>query len=217
MVVGVGGRIKRLLLFLPAIFYLNAFASEGYSFRGWQWPVSSLGCIQKRGREVLPRIIPHFRGQRRVSVAFPPKVESRCTISWNVAWPGGNESMDFPFRKNCVISLFTLRNRCLYTQPCVIKFIPSILILKGNFYSFENIYCVIFFFFSESLPRISKQSDILIAMNEKKYIYIKFYYVLLLHTLFRYFDVSLAFSKNKQKKKKTHSHISISTLSPLSI
>lgn len=128
---------------------------------------------------MLPRIIPHFRGQRRVSVAFSP--ESRIVARFLETCIVETRLWISRFDKNCAISVYVVctRNR-------MIKFIRSILILKGsNFYSFENIYRVIFFF-SGSLLRISKQSDILIAMNEKKiytYIYIKFYHVVLLHTL----------------------------------
>lgn len=164
MVVGVGGRIKRLLLFLPAIFYLNAFASEGYSFRGWQWPVSSLGCIQKRGGEVLPRIIPHFRGQRRVSVAFSP--ESRIVARFLETCIVETRLWISRFDKNCAISVYVVctRNR-------MIKFIHSIYWFWRVVIFIVSKIFIVLFFFSGSLLRISKQSDILIA-TKKKYIHI---------------------------------------------
>lgn len=76
---------------------------------------------------------------------------------------------------------------------------------------------MLFFFFSESLPRISKQSDILIAMNEKNiYIYKILLRSITSHVIPIFRRITCVFKK-QTKKKKTHSHISISTLSPLSI
>lgn len=114
---------------------------------------------------MLPRIIPHFRGQRRVSVAFSP--ESRIVARFLETCIVETRLWISRFDKNCAISVYVV-----YTRNRMIKFIRSILILKdSNFYSLENIYRVIFFF-SGSLLRISKQSDILIATKKNIYIYI---------------------------------------------
>lgn len=88
---------------------------------------------------MLPRIIPHFRGQRRVSVAFSP--ESRIVAPFLETCIVETRLWISRFDKNCAISVYVV-----YTRNRMIKFIRSILILKdSNFYSLENIYRVIFF------------------------------------------------------------------------
>lgn len=72
---------------------------------------------------------------------LPPKVES--LHDFLKRWRVETRVWISRFEKNCVISVY-IREIVVCTRNRVIKFIRSILILKGNFYSFENIYCIFF-------------------------------------------------------------------------
>lgn len=96
-------------------------------------------------RNAAERCFPELFSISVVNDAFlspsPPKVES--LHDFLKRWRVETRVWISRFEKNCVISVY-IREIVVCTRNRVIKFIRSILILKGNFYSFENIYCIFF-------------------------------------------------------------------------
>lgn len=123
-------------------------------------------CFRLRGllvsRVTMARIVPRLHPETRQRGAsqnyspFPWSTTRFCRLS-----PESRESLHdflkrgvagwkreygFPVSKKLRLAIYVAKSLFVHATVRVIKFIPSILILKGNFYSFENIYCVIFFF-----------------------------------------------------------------------
>lgn len=107
---------------------------------------------------IVPRLHPETRqrGASQNYSPFPWSTTRFCRLS-----PESRESLHdflkrgvagwkreygFPVSKKLRLAIYVAKSLFVHATVRVIKFIPSILILKGNFYSFENIYCVIFFF-----------------------------------------------------------------------
>lgn len=180
---------------------------------------------------IVPRLHPETRqrGASQNYSPFPWSTTRFCRLS-----PESRESLHdflkrgvagwkreygFPVSKKLrYLAIYVAKSLFVHATVRVIKFIPSILILKGNFYSFENIYCVIFFFFSESLPRISKQSDILIAMNEKNiYIYKILLRSITSHVIPIFRRITCVFKKQTKKKKNSFTHFNLDSFATLYI
>lgn len=158
--------------------------------------------LSAASRNAAERCFPELFPISVVNDAFlslsPPKVESLHDFLKRASW---KRDYGFPVSTKIVLSRFTL-----FVHATVwLSLSARYWFWRVVIFIVSKIFIVLFFFFSGSLLRISKQSDILIATKKKyihTYIYIKFYHVVLLHTLLWYFDLSLAFSKNKKTKKK---------------